>query len=57
MWKDGGGRGPLPIEVEMWEGVVRERAGEPACLRELTEAEKKVKEWKNYYFSAITFLT
>lgn len=43
VWKDGGGRGPLPIEVEMWEGVVREMAGEPACLHELTEAEKKVK--------------
>ena len=43
VWKEGGGRGPLPIEVELWEGVVREKAGEPACLRDLTEAEKKVK--------------
>ncbi|KAH8120423.1 hypothetical protein DFH11DRAFT_1757206 [Phellopilus nigrolimitatus] len=42
IWSNGGGRGPLPIEVERWEGVVREAAGEPVCLCELSEAEKKL---------------
>ncbi|KAI5124605.1 hypothetical protein M0805_004215 [Coniferiporia weirii] len=42
VWKDGGGGGMLPIEVERWEGVVRVTAGEPACLRELSEIEKKL---------------
>lgn len=43
IWKDGGGRGNLPIEVERWEGVVREEPGEPVCLRELSDVEKKVR--------------
>ena len=42
IWKDGGGRGPLPIEVERWDGVVREVYGEPMGVKEQTDAEKKV---------------
>ena len=43
VWKDGGSSAStLPIEVERWEGVVKESAGEPACLREFSEEEKKV---------------
>ncbi|KZS90308.1 hypothetical protein SISNIDRAFT_185714 [Sistotremastrum niveocremeum HHB9708] len=42
VWKHGGGRNGLGLEVERWEGVVREVAGEPICLRDLGEVEKKV---------------
>ena len=42
VWKDGGGRGGLGLEVEMWEGVVREIGGEPLGLKEMGEGEKKV---------------
>lgn len=37
-----GGKGGLGIEVERWEGVVREMASDPVALREISEAEKKV---------------
>jgi hypothetical protein len=43
VWKDGGGRGGLGLEVELWEGVVREIGGEPIGLREMSEGEKKVR--------------
>ena len=43
VWKDGGGSSTLPIEVERWEGIVREVAGDPVCLREFSETEKKVR--------------
>lgn len=43
VWKDGGGRGGLGLEVELWEGVVREIGGEPIGLKEMTEGEKKVR--------------
>lgn len=42
VWKDGGGSSTLPIEVERWEGIVREVAGDPICLREFSETEKKL---------------
>jgi PERQ amino acid-rich with GYF domain-containing protein len=42
VWKDGGGRGGLGLEVELWEGVVREVGGEPIGLKEMSEGEKKV---------------
>ncbi|KLO20222.1 hypothetical protein SCHPADRAFT_842525 [Schizopora paradoxa] len=42
VWKEGGGGGPLPIDVERWEGVVREDAVDPATSREMSEAEKKL---------------
>lgn len=46
IYKDGGGRGGLGLEVERWEGVVRQVGSEPAALKEPTEAERKV--WSNY---------
>ncbi|TFK57683.1 hypothetical protein OE88DRAFT_161529 [Heliocybe sulcata] len=42
IYKESGGRGGLGLEVERWEGIVREGNSEPAALREWTEAEKKV---------------
>lgn len=42
VYREGGGKGGLGLEVERWEGVVREIAGDPITLREMTEAEKKV---------------
>jgi PERQ amino acid-rich with GYF domain-containing protein len=42
IYQEGGGKGRLGLEVERWEGVVREVAVEPITLREMTDAEKKV---------------
>jgi PERQ amino acid-rich with GYF domain-containing protein len=41
-YKDGGGRGGLGLEVERWEGVVREVGSEPVALKEWSEGERKV---------------
>jgi hypothetical protein len=40
-YKDGGRRG-LGLDVERWEGVVREVGSEPVALKEWTEGERKV---------------
>ena len=42
IYKEGGGKGGLGLEVERWEGVVRNVASEPIGLREATDLEKKV---------------
>ena len=42
IYKDGGGRGGLGLEVERWEGVVREVGSEPVALKEWAEGERKV---------------
>lgn len=42
IYKEGGGKGGLGLEVERWEGVVREVGSEPIGLREMNDAEKKV---------------
>jgi hypothetical protein len=42
IYKDSSGKGGLGLEVERWEGVVREVGSEPIALREMSEAEKKV---------------
>ena len=42
IYKDGGKAG-LGLEVERWEGVVREHGSDPIGLREMGEAEKKVR--------------
>ncbi|VDC01957.1 unnamed protein product [Peniophora sp. CBMAI 1063] len=42
IYKEGGGRGGLGLEVERWEGVVRQVGSEPAALKEPTEAERKL---------------
>ena len=43
IYRDGGGQSGLGLEVERWEGVVREVSAEPTSLREISEAEKKVR--------------
>ncbi|KAF8634404.1 hypothetical protein AX15_000856 [Amanita polypyramis BW_CC] len=42
IYKEGPIKGGLGLEVERWEGVVREVAAEPLGLREMSEAEKKL---------------
>ena len=41
IYKDGGRKG-LGLDVERWEGVVREVGSEPVALKDWTEGEKKV---------------
>ena len=43
IYKEGGGKGGLGLEVERWEGIVREVGYEPVGLKEMGEAEKKVR--------------
>jgi PERQ amino acid-rich with GYF domain-containing protein len=42
IYKEGGGKGGLGLEVERWDGIVRELGADPISLKELGEAEKKV---------------
>lgn len=42
IYKEGGGKGGLALEVERWEGIVRELGADPISLKELSEPEKKV---------------
>lgn len=42
IYKEGGGKGGLGLEVERWEGVVRENGSDPVGLREIGDGEKKV---------------
>ncbi|KAF5356065.1 hypothetical protein D9756_004015 [Leucocoprinus leucothites] len=42
IYKEGGGKVGLGLEVERWEGVVREHGSDPVGLREMGEAEKKL---------------
>ncbi|KAI0358935.1 hypothetical protein OH77DRAFT_1448163 [Trametes cingulata] len=42
IYKEGGGRGGLGLEVERWEGIVREIGYDPIGLKEMSEAEKKL---------------
>lgn len=58
IYKDGGGRGALNLEVERWPGVVREVGGEPIGMKEWTAEEKKVL-FIHYslVITLITFLT
>lgn len=44
IYKDGGKAG-LGLEVERWEGVVREHGSDPVGLGEMGEAEKKVRRF------------
>lgn len=52
IYKDGGGKAGLGLEVERWEGVVREYGSDPVGLREMGEAEKKVRRlvFRSYEF-------
>ncbi|KAG6857612.1 hypothetical protein H0H87_010180 [Tephrocybe sp. NHM501043] len=42
IYREGGGKGGLGLEVERWEGVVREAVTDPVGLREMGDAEKKL---------------
>ncbi|KAJ6604179.1 hypothetical protein DFH09DRAFT_300736 [Mycena vulgaris] len=42
IYRDGGGKGGLGLEVERWDGIVREVGSEPVGLREMGENEKKL---------------
>ncbi|KAJ7655269.1 hypothetical protein DFH06DRAFT_496661 [Mycena polygramma] len=42
IYRDGGGKGGLGLEVERYEGIVREAASDPVGLREMGENEKKL---------------
>ncbi|OJT13217.1 GYF domain-containing protein mpd2 [Trametes pubescens] len=42
IYKEGGGRGGLGLEVERWEGIVREIGYDPVGLKEMSDAEKKL---------------
>ena len=42
IYKEGGGKGGLGLEVERWEGIVREVGSDPVCMKDLSESEKKV---------------
>ena len=44
IYKEGGGRGGLGLEVERWEGIVREVGYDPIGLKEMGDAEKKVRK-------------
>lgn len=44
IYRDGGGKGGLGLEVERWEGIVRDVGSEPVGLREMGENEKKVRD-------------
>ncbi len=57
IYKDGGGRGGLGLEVERWEGVVREVGSEPVALKEWTDGERKVRLAPYTHVSQITLST
>ncbi|KAI0700406.1 hypothetical protein BC835DRAFT_1327310 [Cytidiella melzeri] len=42
IYKEGGGKGGLGLEVERWEGIVREIGSDPIALKDMSEAEKKI---------------
>ncbi|GBE78526.1 predicted protein [Sparassis crispa] len=42
IYKEGGGKGGLGLEVERWEGIVREVGCDPIGLKEMGEVEKKI---------------
>lgn len=52
IYKEGGGKGGLNLEVERWEGIVRDVGNEPAGLREMSDTEKKVGQCASVAFFA-----
>ncbi|KAF8807684.1 hypothetical protein BYT27DRAFT_7189775 [Phlegmacium glaucopus] len=42
IYQESAGKGGLGLEVERWEGVVREIGSEPVALREMTDTERKL---------------
>lgn len=45
VWRDGGGRGDLPIDVERWEGVTQEEGRVPEAVKEWNDEERRVRTW------------
>jgi hypothetical protein len=45
IFREGGGKGPLGLEVERWEGVVRDVPQDPVTAKPMTEGDKKVGDW------------
>lgn len=43
IYRENGGKSDLGLEVERWEGVVREVGADPVALRDMSDAEKKVR--------------
>lgn len=43
IYRESGGKAGLGLEVERWEGIVREVASEPISLREMDDTERKVR--------------
>ena len=43
VWREGGGRGDLPIDVERWEGVTQEEGREPEAVRDWNDEERRVR--------------
>jgi hypothetical protein len=43
IYREGGGRGPLGLEVERWDGIVRDAPADPMALKPMTDADKKVR--------------
>jgi hypothetical protein len=54
VWKNGGGQGELGLEVERWQGIVREIADEPMGLKEFSSEEKKVRLSIIFFTSSTT---
>ncbi|KAF7310551.1 GYF domain-containing protein [Mycena chlorophos] len=42
IYRDGGGKGGLGLEVERHEGIVRDTGSDPVALKEMSDSEKKV---------------
>ncbi|KZT06209.1 uncharacterized protein LAESUDRAFT_736963 [Laetiporus sulphureus 93-53] len=42
IYKEGGGKGGLGLEVERWDGIVREVGCDPVGLKEMSDGEKKI---------------
>lgn len=48
IFKEGGGRGGLGLEVERWEGIVREVGYDPVGLKDMGDTEKKVRSFSTF---------
>lgn len=45
-------RPSLGLEVERWDGIVQESASGPVSLREISDGEKKVRQFSFYFFAS-----
>lgn len=54
IYREGGGKGGLGLEVERWEGIVRELGADPISFKEMSEPEKKVGSALPYFLPSST---